>query len=230
VTCAPREVLLVDGNRLLRKGTELMLRSWGHRVIGSAGDAQTAFGMIVRRRPEVAVVDMDLPDETGAELVRRAIAAGHSPGVVLLLTDPSGPALQEALHCGALGVVLRSARPEELFSAVDVAGKGGVYVSPDLVRLAAGGGATGGYVLSKRERQVLELLAGGFTGRETSRVLVLSPETVRTHVRNAMKKLGAHTRVHAVTMAAKRNEIHVDTDAGVATPEEIEIPADLVVI
>jgi DNA-binding NarL/FixJ family response regulator len=210
MTCdAPYEVLLVDGNCLLRKGTELLLRSWGHRVIGSASDAETAFGMIVRRRPQVAVVDLDLPDGTGAELVRRAVAAGCSPGVVLHLADPSRPALEEALNCGARAVVLRSAQPEELFSAVDVAGKGGSYVSPALMRLTSNGGPAGGYVLSKRERQVLELLAGGFNGRETSRVLVLSPETVRTHVRNAMRKLGARTRVHAVTLAASQDEIRV---------------------
>ena len=206
---AAREVLLVDGNCLLRKGTELLLRSWGHRVIGSASDAQTAFGMIVRRRPEVAVVDMDLPDGTGAELVRRAFAADRQPAVVLHLADPSGPALEEALSCGARGVVLRSAQPEELFSAVEVAGNGGFYVSPALMHLTSNGGPAGGHLLSERERQVLELLAGGLNGREASRILFLSPETVRTHVRNAMRKLGARTRVHAVTMAAKQDEIHV---------------------
>jgi DNA-binding NarL/FixJ family response regulator len=210
MTCdTPREVLLVDGNCLLRKGTELLLRSWGHRVIGSASDAQTAFGMIVRRRPEIAVVDMDLPDGTGAELVRRAFAADRSPAVVLHLADPSRPALEEALNCGARAVVLRSAQPEELFSAVEVAGNGGFYVSPELMHMASNGGPASGYVLSKREREVLELLAEGHNGRETSQLLVLSPETVRTHVRNAMKKLGARTRVHAVTMAAKQDEIHV---------------------
>ena len=106
-------------------------------------------------------------------------------------------------------MVLRSAQPDELFRAVEVAGKGGCFVSPALESLTARGGRGAGYVLSKREREVLELLAGGLNGREASRVLVLSPETVRTHVRNAMRKLGARTRVHAVTMAASQDEIRL---------------------
>ena len=199
-------LVLVDANRTYRKGTELLLRSWGHHVIGAADDAEAGHDLIRRRLPDVALFDLELP--CGADPVLRACTQSAA-NVVLVLGSPDLCELDKLLYSDARGLVLKSGDPDELRRAVRAAGRGARYVAPAVEalvarrRLALRGG------LSKREREVLQLLAHGMTGVQASEHLTLSAETVRTHVRNAMRRLGANTRVHAVTMAVTRREIHL---------------------
>ena len=203
----PLNLVLVDANRTYRKGTELLLRSWSHHVIGSADDAQDGSELIRRRRPDAALCDHDLPG--GAEPVLRA-STTSTTHVVLVLGDPDIWELDRALGCGASGLVLKTGDPEELRLAVEAAGRGEPYVAPAVRSLIARRRLNlNGTGLSKREREVLQLLAHGMTGVQASEHLMLSAETVRTHVRNAMRRLGARTRVQAVTMAVTRREIHL---------------------
>jgi DNA-binding NarL/FixJ family response regulator len=199
----PMNLLIVDANGTLRKGTELLLRSWGHHVIGSAGDAVTGFELVARRRPDVTLVDQDLPGG-GAELARRITDADPSAAVVLHLAGGScRGVLDAAMRSGARGLVLKSGEPRELLHALAKAASGGSYVTPLIARAHERDTKT----LTRREREVLQLLAHGASGKRASAMLTLSPETVRTHIRNASRRLGARTRVHAVTMAIARGEI-----------------------
>jgi DNA-binding NarL/FixJ family response regulator len=201
----PLDLVLVDANRTPRKGTELLLRSWGHHVIGAAGEAEAGYDLIRKRRPHVALVDLELPG--GAEPVLRT-AAAFGTRIVLSLGQPDRQELDVALSCGARGLVLKSADPDELREGIRVVGAGDRYVAPAVEGLVALQRLNHGSALSKRERAVLQLLADGMTGVEASERLALSPETVRTHVRNAMRRLGARTRVRAVTIAVAHGEIH----------------------
>jgi DNA-binding NarL/FixJ family response regulator len=200
----PREVLIVSADRALRAGTELMIRSWGHRVIGRAADVETGLDLMRRRRPSVTVVDLHLAGESGAELVRRAVEADPTNRIVILLENSSKLDLERGTGCGAQAVVLQSDDPQELLSAIDAVADGGEWVS---LSVTHGLAVADPWLLSKREREVFQLLSDGLNGREASRVLMLAPETVRAHVGNAVRKLGAKTRVHAVTMALRRREI-----------------------
>lgn len=197
-------LVIVDANRTLRKGTELLLRSWGHHVVGAADDGLGGRRLVDARKPHVAVVDLDLPG--GAESVLYATAELDTP-VVLLLGRPDRRQLDEALACGARGLVLKEGNPDELRQAVSAVARGERYVGPSVAGLVARHRFDHGRPLSKREREILQLLAHGMTGARAANHLTVSPETVRTHVRNAMTKLGAHTRVHAVTMAVAQREI-----------------------
>jgi DNA-binding NarL/FixJ family response regulator len=199
----PMTLLIVDANATVRKGTELLLRSWGHYVVGCAGDAVTGFDLVERRRPDVTIVDQDLPGG-GDALVGRIVEAHPRAAVVLHLAgDACGAAVDSARRCGARGLVLKSGEPGELLNAIATVAAGGSHVAPLLAR----GDEKDPRTLTKRERQVLQLLAYGATGEHASSLLTLSPETVRTHIRNASRRLGARTRVHAVTMAIARGEI-----------------------
>jgi DNA-binding NarL/FixJ family response regulator len=197
----PREVLVVNADHALRAGTELMIRSWGHRVVGRAGDVETGLDLMRRRKPAVTVVDLDLAGESGTELVRRA-----DPTNRLIVSVGSGRRLdlERAIGCGAQGVVLQRDDSQELLNAIEAVAAGGEWVSLSVTGALA---AADPWLLSRREREVFQLLSEGLNGRQASRVLALAPETVRTHVRNAVRKLGANTRVHAVTIALKRHEI-----------------------
>jgi DNA-binding NarL/FixJ family response regulator len=197
-------LVILDANRTLRKGAELLLRSWGHHVIGAADDAQAGAEIIRTRRPHVALIDDDLPGGYEA-LLRQATVFGT--GAVLLLGRPGRRELDRALGSGARGLVLKSGDPDELREAVRKVGLGEPHGAPAVNDLAVRQRLNLRYALSKREREVLHLLAGGMTGVQASTQLTLSSETVRTHVRNAMRKLGARTRVEAVTMAVAQREI-----------------------
>jgi DNA-binding NarL/FixJ family response regulator len=201
-------VVIVDDHVALRRGMELLLRRAGHHVVGTADDAEGAEALILRRMPDVALVDLALPGRSGAELTRSLLAAEPELRIVLYTGAADERQLLDALDAGAAGFALKSGDPEELEQAIRTVAAGDEYLDPRLTALLAGGEDGGrGHVLSPREREILQLLSQGLSGEDAAKQLVLSSETVRTHVRNAMTKLDASTRVHAVALALQRGEI-----------------------
>ena len=201
-------VVIVDDHVALRRGMELLLRRNGHHVVGAAGDAESAESLIMRRRPDVALIDLALPRESGAELTRRLLQADPDLRIVLYTGTTDERQLLEGLDAGAAGFALKSGDPEELEEAIRTVAEGRDWLDPRLKPLLARRNGNGhAHVLSPREREILGLLSTGLSGEEAAKQLFLSSETVRTHVRNAMTKLGATTRVHAVALALKRGEI-----------------------
>jgi DNA-binding NarL/FixJ family response regulator len=199
-------VVVVDDHVALRRGMELLLRREGYHVVGTADDAEQAEQLILRRRPDVALVDLALPGENGAALTRRLL--DHDPELRIILYTGSADEdeLLDGLGAGAAGFALKSGDPNELKQAIRTVAEGGDYIDPRLTPLLRSAG-TGRKLLSPREREILELLAHGLSGEDAAKQLYLSSETVRTHVRNAMSKLDASTRVHAVALAMQRGEI-----------------------
>jgi DNA-binding NarL/FixJ family response regulator len=201
-------LVLVDDHVALRKGIELLLRREGLSVVGVAGDAEEAFELIRRRRPDVAVIDIALPGESGVALTERLLRGNPQLGVLLYTGLADHDVLLSALDCGARGFALKAGPPEELIDAVRAVGHGGEYLDPRLRPLVLARSSTERVgVLSPREREVLHLLATGMTGEQIADRLFISSETVRTHVRNAMDKLDASTRVHAIAIALRQGEI-----------------------
>ncbi len=203
----PLNVVIVDDHVALRRGMELLLRRAGHHVIGTADDAERGEALILRRRPDVALVDLGLPGRSGADLTRALLASDPELRIVLYTGAADERELLEGLDAGAAGFALKSGDPEELEQAILTVAGGEDYLDPRLTPLLSRGANGDGQVLSPREREILELLCQGLSGEEAAKRLVLSSETVRTHVRNAMSKLGAATRVHAVALALQRGEI-----------------------
>jgi DNA-binding NarL/FixJ family response regulator len=130
MTCdTSREVLLVNADLALRAGTELMIRSWGHHVVGRAADVEAGLDLMRRRRPSVTVVDLHLAGESGAELVRRAVETDPTNRTVVSLGSSCRLDLEHAIGCGAQGVVLHSDDPQELRSAIVAVADGGKWIS-----------------------------------------------------------------------------------------------------
>jgi DNA-binding NarL/FixJ family response regulator len=204
----PLNVVIVDDHAALRRGMELLLRRHGHHVVGTAGDAESAESLILRRRPDVALIDLALPRESGAELTRRLMRQELETRIVLYTGTTDERKLLDGLDAGAPGFALKNGDPEELDEAIRTVAEGGEWLDPRLEPLLGPKNGNGHvHLLSPREREILGLLSRGLSGEEAARRLYLSSETVRTHVRNAMAKLGATTRVHAVALALKRGEI-----------------------
>lgn len=195
------EVLVVEDHLALRKGLELLLRREGMRIAGVAARVGEAQGLLERRRHDVVLLDLKLADGSALPLLHEHLSRNPAAAVVIHTGESDPQSLDLAAHCGARGFVLKTAPASELVAALHAVADGGTYIDPALARLIASRrSSNSSAALSGREREVLEKLASGLTGEEVAACLVLSPETVRTHIRNAMAKLGAHTRVHAVAM------------------------------
>ena len=199
----PLNVVIVDDHVALRRGMELLLRRAGHHVVGTADDAESGRALILRRRPDVALVDLALPGMSGAELTRTLLKEEPDLRIVLYTGAADERQLLDALDAGAAGFALKSGDPRELEDAIRAVAAGGDYIDPRLTPLLANGGNGRAKRLSPREREIL----GRLSGEQAAAQLFLSPETVRTHVRNAMGKLGAATRAHAVALALQHGEI-----------------------
>lgn len=199
-------LVLVEHHEALRDGLAVLLERRGFSVLGCATTAARGEEVIRERRPDLAVVGVDLPDERGTELVRRISGNGVESKCVIYtgLNEPN--LLEAAYRAGARGLVAKPAGLSVLVDALREVWRGGRYFDPSF-RPGDGNGGEAVKALSSRESEILGLLAGGLTGEQIAKRLVLSPETVRTHVRNAMEKLGARTRTEAVVKALEMGEV-----------------------
>ncbi len=220
----PITVVLVEDHPALRKGMEILLGRRGHVIVGSVGDAATAYETISKVPPDVAVIDISLPHENGAELTRRLSAENPDLRVLLYTGIDDAQTIQRALDCGASGFALKAGAPEELTAAIRTLAEGGTYMDPRLGAMLARPAAERLHTLTRRERQILDLLAQGLTGAAAAQRLFLSPDTVRTHVRNAMEKLHARTRVQAVVLAMDQRAIELDPAGASGDPEPEAAP------
>jgi DNA-binding NarL/FixJ family response regulator len=200
-------VVIVDDHVALRRGMELLLRRAGHHIVGTADDAEAAEALILRRKPDVALIDLALPGMSGAELTRSLLSSDPDLRIILYTGAADEGQLLDGLDAGAAGFALKSGDPDELEQAIRAVASGEDYLDPRLAPLLAKTGNGRRRVLSPREREILGLLSQGLSGEEAAKQLFLSSETVRTHVRNAMTKLDAATRAHAVALALQRGEI-----------------------
>jgi len=192
-----------DHPAVLEAVAEFLVQS-GIEVVGRAADGEAALAQVERLRPDVALVDVRMPKLDGIELTRRARRS--MPGTAVLLYTGYGDRalLSEGLDAGVAGFVLKEAPIDDLLRAVRAVAAGGTYVDPVLAGTLAGS-PTGAKrpELTVRERDILRLLADGLSNEEIGTRLFISPETVRTHVRKAMGKLGADTRTQAVARALR---------------------------
>jgi DNA-binding NarL/FixJ family response regulator len=205
-------LVLVEDHQALREGLELLLDRAGCDVVGAAGSAAEGQALVERLAPDVAVVDIRLGEDSGIDLTRRLIDADPNRRIVLYTGSSDTELLYTGLDSGARGYALKDGAPGELVEALRTVADGGTYVDPRLRPALLSRRATRGLpALSRREREIMDLLAQGLTGEMVAERLFLSPETVKTHIRNAMGKLEASTRVHAVAIALREGYIPLPT-------------------
>ena len=204
----PLRLVLIEDHQALREGLELLLDREGCEVVGTAGTAGEGRDLVERLDPDVALVDIRLGDESGIDLTRQLIDADPERRVVLYTGSSDVELLISGLDSGARGYALKEGTPSELTGAITTVAAGGTYVDPRLRPALLSRPSTQRVPsLSKREREIIELLAQGMTGEQVADHLVLSSETVKTHIRNAMGKLEASTRVHAIAIALREGFI-----------------------
>lgn len=200
-----RSVVIVDDHFVVRQGLATLLIRAGWRVPATAGDARGGLVAIRHHRPEVALIDLVLPDARGTALCRLLQEEAAGPAVLLFTGRGDSDTIREAELCGAAGVAYKAGDPAELLAGLERVAAGERWTSPELIVATLENRSS--RRLSPREREVLELLAAGLAVEAAATRLELSAATVQTHVRNAIRKLGATNRAHALAVAIASGEI-----------------------
>jgi DNA-binding NarL/FixJ family response regulator len=202
--------MVVDDHVAVRAGVKLIIGSDPElRMVGEAASGEAAVAMAARRHPDVILMDIVLGRGIdGMEATVQILAAQPDIGVIMFTAYGERHQLAKGLDIGARGYVLKDAHPDEVIRAVRTVATGGAYVDPSLGgELVSRDALLQITKLTDRERDILSMMAAGVASREIAAKLFLSTETIRTHLRSAMRKLDADTRTQAVALAIREKLI-----------------------
>ena len=207
-------VLLVDDHTLFRKGlAELLERRGQIRVAGITGNPDEAVRLMQAEQPDVILVDLNMPPLGGLSLIRRIRAEAWQGAVLVLTVSDAEEDLSDAMRSGAQGYLLKDMEPDDLVDAVQRAVRGETVVAPamtlKLVHLLRGGTPADAREsalkqLTAREREILNHLAQGLSNKAIARMLDISHDTVKLHVRHVLAKLNLTSRVEAAVFAVEQ--------------------------
>jgi DNA-binding NarL/FixJ family response regulator len=193
-------ILLVDDHRILREGLRRILESEpGFQVVGEASDGEQAVKLASELRPNLVLMDISMPRLSGVDATRRICDGNPDVKVLVLSMHEDRACVEQVLRAGASGYVLKDASTVELFSAIEAVCSGDSYLSPSITQQVVSALSRPGErtpradaSLTNREREVLQLIAEGFSSKEIAEKLGLSLKTVESHRANLMEKLDIH--------------------------------------
>lgn len=207
-------VLLVDDHDAVALGLRALVDDADDiDVVAIAGSVADAIAAADRHSPQVVLVDYRLPDGTGADLARALRETDDPPAVVMISGDADRRVLGLALEAGCVGFVSKQADRDDLVESIRAAAAGDSYFTRDMLKHLAHlrrFDQVDVAQLADREIEVLQLTADGMSPDEIAEELFLSPHTVKNHLRHAMAKLDAHTKLDAVVKAVRARLISID--------------------
>ena len=213
----PIRILLADDHNVLRDGLRLLLERQGFEVVAEAGDGREAIRLAEKFRPDVAVMDIAMPQLNGIDATTRIVDNCPPTAVIILSMHHDESYIVRALNAGARGYLLKDSLKADLISAVNAVSQGHSYFSPkvslllqeDYFREMADKQKTDTYeLLTAREREILQLAAEGKSNKEIAHILNLSFYTVDTHRSHILQKLNLHTVPELILYAVRKGIIH----------------------
>jgi DNA-binding NarL/FixJ family response regulator len=205
---APVRIVVVDDHALFRRGlVGLLSEMQDFQVVGEASGGKEALVVIAEHKPDVVLLDVNMPGMSGVETLS-SMRRSHIEAQVLMLTiSQHEEDLIGSIRAGASGYLLKNAEPETLRQTILQVAAGKSVLAPEVTsqvfRLVRSGQVGSTSVLSEREIEVLRILAQGFTTAQTASELVISENTVKTHVRHILNKLEVGNRAEAVAKATQ---------------------------
>lgn len=215
-------VLLVDDQVLFRKGIRALLEeTGGFEVIGEAGHGADALERVRVREPQIVLMDVQMPVCDGVEATRRIKAEFSRVKVVMLTVSDDDESLFEAIKVGADGYLLKDLRPDELFEMMHGVLRGETPISPLVAGKLIGEfrrrpwretSESAGWDLTQREKEILQLVAGGKSNAEIAAQLFIVEGTVKNHLHNILEKLHLQNRVQAAAFAIRERIVDPPND------------------
>jgi DNA-binding NarL/FixJ family response regulator len=206
---APVRVLIVDDHPVVRSGLAAFIAfEDDFELVGEAADASEACSLFRATKPHVVLIDLSLPDMDGIDLIAalKQISAGSH--YVVLTTRTGGDDINRALAAGAHAYLFKDTHSSELVSAIRMVAQGGRYVPPPVGRKAEQ--IPGALEFTTREREVLIYMARGLSTEKISSSLGIAPETVKSHIKNILSKLGLDSRSEAVAHCLRTGLVHLE--------------------
>jgi DNA-binding NarL/FixJ family response regulator len=211
------KVLIADDHTVVRQGFRRIVQEQpGWEVVGEASNGREAVRLAVRVKPDVAVIDIAMPQLNGIEAVRQISKQLPLTRVVVLSMFADEPYVLRALQAGAQGYIVKDSADEDLVRAIREVASGKSFFSPAVTKVVldahlrklADQGITDRFdSLSDREREVLQLVAEGHSGKEIAEILGISPTTVETHRNHIMEKLDLHSTAELILYAVRKGII-----------------------
>jgi DNA-binding NarL/FixJ family response regulator len=207
----PIRVVLVDDHAVVRRGLEQLLSGAGDlEVVGQAGDGDEALDVVRALRPDVVVMDLQMPGTDGVEATRRIVGEQLGAEVLVLTSFSDSARIAAALDAGAVGYLLKDADPDDVLDGVRAVSRGGSPLDPKVARalLTARGQAVPGETTSEvqltpREAEVLSLVRAGLANKQIARRLDISERTVKAHLTSVFQRIGVVDRTQAALWAER---------------------------
>jgi two-component system, NarL family, response regulator DegU len=224
------KIVIIDDHQLFREGVKRILEfEKSFQVVAEGDDGSEALGLVQEYQPDVVIMDINMPQMNGVEATRELVEKYPDTKVIILSIHDDENYVTHALKTGACGYLLKEMDADALIEAVRVVADGGSYLHPKVThnlvkeyrKLAAGvAGGSGGYtpaveirrplhLLTRRECEVLQMLADGKSNRGIGEALFISEKTVKNHVSNILQKMNVNDRTQAVVVAIKNGWVEV---------------------
>lgn len=217
-----KSILIIDDHPLFREGLKAIIeRDSKFEVVGEAGTGREGLRMVKKLKPDLVLVDISLPDQSGIELTREIRSLILDTRVMIVSMHSKIDYIAEAFQAGATGYVIKESASERLLHALEYVSRGEYFldssVSQEVVKKLMESPAREAKItnaaygtLTPREQEVMRLLAEGLSAKQVAKKLFISPKTVENHRSNIMSKLGLHSTVELIRYAAKLGLIDVD--------------------
>ncbi len=210
-------LMLADDHRMLREGLSRSMSEHGFDVVGEARDGAEAVNMALSLTPDVVLMDVSMPEMDGVEACRQVRAGVPATKVVMLTMHADQEVLAIAIRAGACGYLVKDCSTEEIAEAVRMASNGDTALSPQLaasmldeVRKLDMAPTREDRVVTKREEEVLQLIADGCSTSEVAEQMYISQKTVKNHLASIYQKLDARDRTQAVLQAVRMGIVSLE--------------------